>query len=73
MVKKIQKLVNVVCEQPPNVSDYGHTIKATTVLTLVKFCLSYDLQIHKVTPFRSLKVRFDNLISRKIDLFDKAS
>ena len=53
--------------------DYGHTIKATTVLTLVKFCLSYDLQIHKVTPFRSLKVRFDNLISRKMDLFDKAS
>ena len=58
-------------------TDYGHTIKAKTVYrghqiqkTLVKFCLSYDLQMHEVTPFRSLKVRFDNLISRKMNLFD---
>ena len=58
-------------------TDNGHTIKAKTVYrghqiqkTLVKFCLSYDLKMHKLTAFGSLKVRFDNLISRKMDLSD---
>ena len=34
-----------------------------------KNCLSYDLQMHSVTPFRSLKVRIDDLISRKMDIW----
>ena len=67
---------------PTNVSHHGWTVDRTrnkdhdslqrslNQKNLVKFCLSCDLKIHKVTPFRSLKVRFDNLISRKMDLSD---
>ena len=66
---------------PTNVSHHGWTVDRTrnkdhdslqrslNQKNLVKFCLSCDLKIHKVTPFRSLEVRIDDLISRKMDIW----
>ena len=43
---------------------------AESLKLLAQFCQSYHFLMHKVTSFQSLKVRFTDLIKRKMDLCD---
>ena len=51
--------------QTPQSIDVDESLKL-----LAQFCQSYHFLMHKVTSLKSLEVRFNDLIKRKMDLCD---